>query len=951
MITSKVDFSTKSFKTYLKVFLIFLLFCPPIFSQNPTFEKFFNLREISQVVELSNGNLVIPYQKYNYGSEELRLLLLNKWGNKVKDTLFVSLVSDDNIYLTNPILRIEDDKLLIIQNINLNVEGQVSVIETNEEFKVLSKKILDYPTCLKFIKAGDGYLMLTGYDIIKLDKDFNLIWRYPKNGLIIPSGTILKYYNGKTFFTIFKNFYSLDSEGKNLTSNTFNSPIHDFKIDAEGKFYFLFDDSTFQILDQNLILQNNFKVGFGAESFCLNENEIVFIGDSLVKKTDLNGLQNASTIIDCVGKSIIKKSTDGFFISGFNNDIPVLVATDEQLNFDKLVLNIPNGNNLKILYWDGEKIPINWSTNNVQKANIYFSSDSGASWSKIFANIPAVASDTTYYEVPEIFSANCFVKIEDASNPDFYTESLRPFNINIYRYAHSSYNNPGTYSTISANQILSWFSNNGMCYNPTKQSAGRSFLWNNNGDPNKEVLFIDGLVWAGKVNGTIQAGGSSDRSGLQPGRILANGKADDPYSEINEIKVVKKKWLDEGKADYLKYELNHWPTPDNAPFIDVVKDGKFNPSDDELNLNADELLYYVANDLNPFNTKNLYGSEPIGLEVQASIFAFNEDNPLKNTLFRKYKIINKGNNFVKDMYLGIWSDPDFGEAGDDLVGCDSTLNLGFVYNGKSTDLVWGPQPPAFGYLILQGPKVHASVNDSALYDGKWQTGYKNLNMSGFFCFVKSSTEYTDPPWGEAVPIYYELTGHTLQNEPIINPKTNEPTTFMLPGNPVNKTGWIDGEWMSPNDRRMMVSVGPFNLAPKDTQEFVSAAFLAQGSDYLNSVTELKKTAKFIQNKYYTDIYNVFNKEPYIPSGYSISQNYPNPFNPTTKIDYAVPVNSHVEIKLYDILGREVRTILNEDKQPGKYRVEFSASGLSSGVYFYRVKAGNFSAVRKMLLIK
>ena len=86
-------------------------------------------------------------------------------------------------------------------------------------------------------------------------------------------------------------------------------------------------------------------------------------------------------------------------------------------------------------------------------------------------------------------------------------------------------------------------------------------------------------------------------------------------------------------------------------------------------------------------------------------------------------------------------------------------------------------------------------------------------------------------------------------------------------------------------------------------------------------------------------------------GYSLLQNYPNPFNPTTTISYQIPKTGLVSLKVYDVLGREVAILVNEEKTFGKYKVEFNGSKLSSGIYLYRIQAGNYSSVKKMVLIK
>ncbi len=89
----------------------------------------------------------------------------------------------------------------------------------------------------------------------------------------------------------------------------------------------------------------------------------------------------------------------------------------------------------------------------------------------------------------------------------------------------------------------------------------------------------------------------------------------------------------------------------------------------------------------------------------------------------------------------------------------------------------------------------------------------------------------------------------------------------------------------------------------------------------------------------------------LPSNFNLYQNYPNPFNPITKIEYDISQPEHVSLKIFDMLGREIATIVNEDKPAGSYKVEFNGSNLSSGIYFYKIYTGNYSSVRKMILLK
>jgi hypothetical protein len=88
-----------------------------------------------------------------------------------------------------------------------------------------------------------------------------------------------------------------------------------------------------------------------------------------------------------------------------------------------------------------------------------------------------------------------------------------------------------------------------------------------------------------------------------------------------------------------------------------------------------------------------------------------------------------------------------------------------------------------------------------------------------------------------------------------------------------------------------------------------------------------------------------------PEQFTLEQNYPNPFNPTTTIQFSLPIKSTVSVKVFDILGREVRTLVNDVKSPGTYKVLFDGTGLASGTYFYRMEAGNYIDTKKLLLLK
>ncbi len=202
-------------------------------------------------------------------------------------------------------------------------------------------------------------------------------------------------------------------------------------------------------------------------------------------------------------------------------------------------------------------------------------------------------------------------------------------------------------------------------------------------------------------------------------------------------------------------------------------------------------------------------------------------------------------------------------------------------------------------------------------------------------------------------------GLTSNGYPIINPITNQPTTFPFSGDPITGEGWVYDSWTSGGAGFVFFS-GPFNMAPNDTQWVMIALIPAHGNTGLNSIELLREKTDLIRSISYDSLafgsnrYNItIVEEPnsFIPEKFSLSQNYPNPFNPVTKITWQSPVSAYQTLKVYDVLGNEVATLVNEYKNAGSYETDFNANKLSSGVYFYQLKAGDYLATKKMLLIK
>ena len=133
--------------------------------------------------------------------------------------------------------------------------------------------------------------------------------------------------------------------------------------------------------------------------------------------------------------------------------------------------------------------------------------------------------------------------------------------------------------------------------------------------------------------------------------------------------------------------------------------------------------------------KSGYDVYDFGIETQVTVWGYETESPIKNTIFRKYKLINKSSVDIKEMYTGIFSDATANTSSKTYAGCDSTLGLGYAYYPEQTDFLYGVNPPALGFKYLQGPLIDGSSTDYAFKNGKKIEGKKNLNATSFV-FIK-----------------------------------------------------------------------------------------------------------------------------------------------------------------------------------------------------------------------
>jgi hypothetical protein len=391
-----------------------------------------------------------------------------------------------------------------------------------------------------------------------------------------------------------------------------------------------------------------------------------------------------------------------------------------------------------------------------------------------------------------------------------------------------------------------------------------SFAWDlTTGDPgltypkgtDKQAVFASGLWVGALVDGDIRVVVAEYSTEYGPGPMMNQGPATNPNAP--EYRVYKID-VNSGPGDT---DWDEWPVGDGAP-VDEYGDPL---------LLGDQTLWAVYNDADPVEHSNM-STLPLGIEIQQTTFAYNRTGALGNVVFIKFLVINKGINYLEDAYVALWSDPDLGGAGDDLVGCDTLLSVGYCFNATNNDNTYGATPPCVGYDFFQGPIV-PSEGDTAYVSAQPYPGFRNLPMTAFNKYING----TDPSSGEETYNYMmglDAVEPANAPQPYIHPITGDTTTYYGSGDPVTGEGWID---INESDRRFMLCSGPFDLDPTSAhgdsviigvtaQEVVAAIVMGQGTDRLNSITVMKENDDAAQ-KVFDANFNIPNPPPQ-PSVYA-----------------------------------------------------------------------------------
>jgi hypothetical protein len=325
----------------------------------------------------------------------------------------------------------------------------------------------------------------------------------------------------------------------------------------------------------------------------------------------------------------------------------------------------------------------------------------------------------------------------------------------------------------------------------------------------------------------------------------------------------------------------------------------------------DKLSYSKFNDLNAL---------PKSMGIETEFYGYSLlGNENADYVITRYALTNTKDQAISNFYIGQYYDFDMDDTSydDDVAAFDAENNFGYVFDDDGD-----PVDTHIGLALLSSDSVNYFAMDA---DGE---SNPTVSWDGF--------------------------------------DDNEKWTALTSGNNFSSSG--------PNDISVLISGGPYTLLPKEKQEF---DFLLAAADDL---TQLKETVNRAREKYNLLPTDVQIEEHLLPTNFSLEQNYPNPFNPSTKIEYSIPSLSvilsslsasgveaknlkdflsqtsrndyvNVVLKIYNILGREITTLVNKQQKPGNYQVEWNAEDLSSGIYFYQLKVNGWSDIKKMILLR
>lgn len=346
-------------------------------------------------------------------------------------------------------------------------------------------------------------------------------------------------------------------------------------------------------------------------------------------------------------------------------------------------------------------------------------------------------------------------------------------------------------------------------------------------------------VLLGRVNGGSRVSVSLYRDSFLPGPVVSGNPVSNPAQPAYRAYQVS---LDQpDQTDY-----RQWPANLGAPIDGNARPLFYGPSQ----------MFWVMNDLDTTSMRQHNGCDPLGLEMRCLLY---EPEPYDTTstdaLLLQVTYINHGADSIRRAYAGYYADADIRDPRTDLVGSDPDRSMVYAYEGQPLYDETG-MPAVLGLVMLQTPAVTAPGERARWYNG-WKDGARNIPVTAAVAPTKSNaTSIRAPLFGVRDTHQWEqlLRGRGSDVD-VIDPLTLRSARFWFTGDPVRGEGWLpeDGlafsdashmQWR-PEDQRMLISAGPFDLAPGDTQQVTYAFVAARGATSAAAIHHLRDRVDYL----------------------------------------------------------------------------------------------------------
>ena len=484
-------------------------------------------------------------------------------------------------------------------------------------------------------------------------------------------------------------------------------------------------------------------------------------------------------------------------------------------------------------------------------------------------------------------------------------------------------------AVLDANDVRARvFNTGGLFY---RNSVGAQYLVGG-----ASPIYAASLWVGGEVDGAARtAGATFSDFEFWPGPLGADGRPVDPadcsaYDRIYSVSaedIAAYETSGQATAD-----LAEWPVALGAPILDG--DGVAGNYDlaagDRPDLGGGaQAAFWVMNDVG--NQHDFTGSDPLGIEVRVlAVAPRTGDDRIDTATLYRYEIVNKSGEALDPLRVGMFVDPDLGDAGDDFVGSDPARQLGFVYNATDEDSDYGSAPPAVGISWLSGTLGGAFP-------------WKFLQD----CEIPGDREeiyhYLQARWGDGDPI--REGGFGCYGD-------GPETTWMFPGDPLAEAFWSEiSEGNVPSDRYLSLVAEPVVLAPGASATFALAVLYGRGDDHLDSISELREATDAVRAAYeagqIVPVSADAEPDPSEASSLALSAPHPNPASGAVRFEVHTAGPDSATLTVLDVLGRR----MSAARVAAGQELELDVSRWAPGVYVAVLEADGRVAARRFTVAR